>query len=334
MNFNTVGNNIEEIDDMEQHLSEESRESLKKLKDLQAEFSLIEKEYLAEMRRLRSKYESQYNQIYERRDQILEAGTVEEAGTPGLPQYWITAMRNSRMLGSAIEEYDIPILSYLRNITSEWTSDQQSGFVLNFNFAPNPFFEGTNIKKEYVMVFLEDDEPLLSNTVVSKIEWKQGKDPTQEVVVRRQRHKQSKEVRIVTETVHRESFFNFFKPLNVPSDEELAKMDRFDIMELESTVETDYEMGIFIRDKLIPYSLYWFTGEAIDEDDELEEDDEGDILNVDDDDSENESESDSTSNSDSDSDSEDEKNNRNRNRNNKKNIFGGMSNARSFKRNN
>ncbi|KAJ1607773.1 nucleosome assembly protein [Cryptosporidium canis] len=334
MNANTVGNKIEEIDDMEQHLSEESRESLKKLKDLQAEFSLIEKEYLAEMRRLRSKYESQYNQIYERRDQILEAGTVEEAGTPGLPQYWITAMRNSRMLGSAIEEYDIPILSYLRNITSEWTSDQQSGFVLNFNFAPNPFFEGTNIKKEYVMVFLEDDEPLLSNTVVSKIEWKQGKDPTQEVVVRRQRHKQSKEVRIVTETVHRESFFNFFKPLNVPSDEELAKMDRFDIMELESTVETDYEMGIFIRDKLIPYSLYWFTGEAIDEDDELEEDDEGDILNVDDDDSENESESDSASNSDSDSDSEDERNHRNRNRNNKKNLFGGMSNARSFKRNN
>lgn len=334
MSINTVGSKIEEVDELEQHLSEESKESFKKLKDLQTEFNLIEKEYMAEMRKLRSKYEVQYNQIYSRRDQILETGTVEEAGTPGLPQYWITAMRNSRMLGSAIEEYDIPILSYLKNITTEWTSDQQSGFVLNFNFAPNPFFEGTNIKKEYVMVFLEDDEPLLSNTVVSKIEWKQGKDPTQEVVVRRQRHKQSKEVRIVTETVHRESFFNFFKPLNVPSDEELAKMDRFDIMELESTVETDYEMGIFIRDKLIPYSLYWFTGEAIDEDDELEEDDEGDILNVDDDDSENDSESDSESNSETDSDSEDERNHRNAHRNNKKNLFGNVSNARSFKRNN
>ncbi|KAH8585234.1 nucleosome assembly [Cryptosporidium sp. chipmunk genotype I] len=333
MNSSTSGDKVEEIDELEQHLSEESRESLKKLKDLQTEFNLIEKEYLAEMRKLRSKYEAQYNQIYYRRDQILESGTVEESGTPGLPQFWITAMRNSRMLGSAIEEYDIPILSYLKNITTEWTSEQQSGFILNFNFAPNPFFEGTNIKKEYVMVFLEDDEPLLSNTVVSKIEWKQGKDPTQEVVVRRQRHKQSKEVRIVTETVHRESFFNFFKSLNVPSDEELAKMDRFDIMELESTVETDYEMGVFIRDKLIPYSLYWFTGEAIDEDDELEEDDEGDILNVDDEDSDSESDSSSNSNSDTDSDSEDDRFNKIGNRNNKKNLFGNMNSAKSFKRN-
>ncbi|OII71704.1 nucleosome assembly protein [Cryptosporidium ubiquitum] len=334
MNANNPVDKIEEIDELEQHLSDESRESLKKLKDIQTEFNTIEKEYLAEMRKLRSKYEAQYDQIYTKRDQILESGTVEESGTPGLPQFWITAMRNSRMLGSAIEEYDVPILSYLKNITTEWTSDQQSGFILNFNFVPNPFFEGTNIKKEYVMVFLEDDEPLLSNTVVSKIEWKQGKDPTQEVVVRRQRHKQSKEVRIVTETVHRESFFNFFKSLNVPSDEELAKMDRFDIMELESTVETDYEMGVFIRDKLIPYSLYWFTGEAVDEDDELEEDDEGDIVNVDDDDSESESESGSDSNIGTDSDSEDDRNNKNANRNNKKNLFGNMSTAKSFKKTN
>ncbi|KAK6588265.1 nucleosome assembly [Cryptosporidium xiaoi] len=300
MDINKTNNSSgEAMDELEKHLSEESRVSLKKLRELQSEFTLVEKEYLSEMRKLRFKYEKQYNQIYDRRDQILELGNMDETGTPGLPQFWVKAMKNSRMLGSAIEEYDVPILSYLKSITTEWTSEQQSGFVLNFNFSPNPFFEGTNIRKEYVMIFLEDDEPLLSNTVATEIEWKKGKDPTQEVVVRRQRHKQSKEVRIVTETVPRESFFNFFKSLNVPSDEELAQMDRFDIMELESTVETDYEMGIFIRDKLIPYSVYWFTGEAIDEEDEVEEDDEGDILNVGED-------SDDNSITDSDSDDEDE----------------------------
>ncbi|KAH8741783.1 nucleosome assembly protein [Cryptosporidium ryanae] len=284
MNINKLDNESGDIlDELEAHLTEESKESLKKLRELQSEFTLVEKEYKSEMRRLRFKYEKQYNEIYNRRDQVLELGSVGETGTPGIPQFWVKAMNNSRILGSAIEEYDIPILSYLKNITTEWTSEEQSGFVLNFNFSPNPFFEGTNIRKEYIMIFLEDDEPLLSSTVSTEIKWNSGKDPTQEVVVRRQRHKQSKQLRIVTETAPRESFFNFFKPLNVPSDEELSKMDRFDIMELESTVETDYEMGIFIRDKLIPYSVYWFTGEAIDDDDEVEEDDEGDILNIGDD---------------------------------------------------
>ncbi|EEA06612.1 nucleosome assembly protein, putative [Cryptosporidium muris RN66] len=295
--MNAHGNDIlEELDELEVHLTNEGRISLGKLRSLQDEFRLVEQEHMAEMRKLRAKYEIQYNMIYERRKQVLVQGDAEEGGTPGLPQFWVIAMKNSRMLGSAIELYDIPILSYLVDITYEWTDELQAGFTLNFTFKPNSYFEGTSISKTYVMVQLDEDEPLLSNTTVSPILWKQGKDPTQEVVTRRQRHKQTKEIRMITETITRESFFNFFKPLDVPTDDKLEKMDRYDVMELEAAIETDYEMGVFIRDKLIPYAVHWFTGEAIDEDDEADEDDEGDILNIDDDDNDDDDDDDDDDN--------------------------------------
>ena len=72
-----------------------------------------------------------------------------------------------------------------------------------------------------------------------------------------------------------ESFFNFFNPPKIPEAED--DIDEDEMEELQMTLESDYDMGIHIRDTIIPNAVSFFTGEALeDEDDEDDEDDEGD----------------------------------------------------------
>ncbi|KAE8666877.1 Nucleosome assembly protein 1 [Hibiscus syriacus] len=80
-------------------------------------------------------------------------------------------------------------------------------------------------------------------------------------------------------------FFNFFKPPEVPDDDE--EIDEDTAEELQNQMEQDYDIGSTIRDKIIPHAVSWFTGEAIqgddldidddddkDDDDDIDEDDE------------------------------------------------------------
>ncbi len=87
------------------------------------------------------------------------------------------------------------------------------------------------------------------------------------------------------------SFFNFFSPPQAPVDEEDATSD------IEERLELDYQLGEDIKEKLIPYAIDWFTGEALqfegDDDEpamfEDEDDEEDDDISEERDDDEEES---------------------------------------------
>lgn len=105
----------------------------------------------------------------------------------------------------------------------------------------------------------------------------------------------TKQTRIVKKTVPTESFFNFFSPPAVPTEEDDAASD------IEERLELDYQLGEDIKEKLIPRAIDWFTGEALAfeeiddyEDGELDEDDDedGDDYSDDRDEDEEESEED------------------------------------------
>jgi len=72
----------------------------------------------------------------------------------------------------------------------------------------------------------------------------------------------------------------FFRSQEIPTDEEFEKMEDEDINELERLVETEFDAGVALRDKIIPRALGWYLGEEQDEDegsdDDFDEDDEGD----------------------------------------------------------
>lgn len=85
-----------------------------------------------------------------------------------------------------------------------------------------------------------------------------------------------------------DSFFNFFSPPKPPAENEETSSD------IEERLELDYQLGEDIKEKLIPYAIDWFTGEALQyetADEELgefedEDDEEGDDLSEDRDDDE------------------------------------------------
>ncbi len=86
-------------------------------------------------------------------------------------------------------------------------------------------------------------------------------------------------------TIPTASFFNFFSPPAAPNEpDEEASSD------IEERLEMDYQLGEDIKEKLIPYAIDWFTGEALqfeEEDDDMaqfedEDDEDGDDVSDDD----------------------------------------------------
>lgn len=263
-------------------LSVEHKKVVDHLKSVQEEYKKHHAEYQKELALLKVKYEKLYRPCYKQRTEILNKSTAdggEKKGTPALPGFWLKSFQKCSALKTAIEESDTPILEYLENVTWDWIDEdqQQLGFELVFTFSPNPYFTPNVLHKKYNMT-TSDDEPeaVLNNTESTKIEWKEDKNPTIMKVQRKQRNKRTKQTRTVTEDVERESFFNFFASHELPSEEELNAMPEREVSDLEYFIETDYEMGLSIRDKIIPDAVSWFLGEIHDNNDDYDEDFEDD----------------------------------------------------------
>ena len=70
--------------------------------------------------------------------------------------------------------------------------------------------------------------------------------------------------------VKNDSFFNFFDPPPLPDDPE-AEVDA----ETQELLTADFEIGHYIRERIIPRAVLFFTGEALDENDYDEEEEAG-----------------------------------------------------------
>ncbi|XP_031574966.1 nucleosome assembly protein 1-like 1 [Actinia tenebrosa] len=221
--------------------------------------------------------------------------------TKGIPEFWLTAMKNVDMISEMIQEHDEPILKHLQDLrvifsgpgsdvdNSQYPLPIPMGFVLEFHFTPNPFFTNTVLTKSYIMKCEPDEDdpfsfegPEIVNTSGCKIDWKKGKNITQKVIKKKQRHKGRGQTRFVNKTVKNDSFFNFFAPPEVQQDDQ--EMDE----DTEALLAADFEIGHFFRERLIPKAVLYFTGEAIEDEFDDEEDEdmdgEGDLGDDDDDD--------------------------------------------------
>ncbi|XP_078346000.1 nucleosome assembly protein 1-like 4 isoform X2 [Oculina patagonica] len=206
----------------------------------------------------------------------------------GIPEFWLTALKNVDMLADMIQEHDEPILKHLLDIrviftgpdsnvdTTQYPQPTPMGFVLEFHFSPNPSFTNSVLTKSYKMKCEPDEDdpfsfegPEIISTSGCHIEWKKGKNITQKVVKKKQKKKGSGgkgQTRFVSKTIKNDSFFNFFAPPEVPEDE--ADMDE----ETEALLSADFEIGHFFRERFIPKAVLFFTGEALE--DEFEEEEE------------------------------------------------------------
>jgi nucleosome assembly protein 1-like 1 len=313
------------------------------LKGIQKEHSKLEAEFQEEVLQLEKKYFQKFTPLYEQRSAIVngkteptedqvkageedddeeegEGAAVKEEEKPaegaakvaGIPEFWLSAMKNQISLAEMITDRDEGALKSLVDIRMEYLD--KPGFRLIFEFAENEFFTNKTITKTY---YYQNESGYGGDFIYDhadgdKIDWKPGQDLTVRIEQKKQRNKSkfspapprgemqslmtnsaTKQTRIVKKTVPTESFFNFFSPPKAPADD-----DDDAASDIEERLELDYQLGEDIKEKLIPRAIDWFTGEAlafeeIDEDDLADfedEEDEDDEDVSDDHDDEDESE--------------------------------------------
>lgn len=294
------------------------------LKGVQKEHSKLEAEFQEEVLELEKKYFAKFTPLYQKRAKIVngevepteeeiksgeeedeehdaeQAEKVDESAEKiaGIPEFWLSAMKNQVSLAEMITDRDEAALKDLTDIQMEYLD--KPGFRLIFQFADNEFFTNKTITKTY---FYQNESGyggdfIYDHAEGDKINWKDGKDLTVRIESKKQRNKNTKQTRVVKKTVPTESFFNFFSPPKAPTEDD----DDDTASDIEERLELDYQLGEDIKEKLIPRAIDWFTGEAL-QFEELDDDmEEGDFEDEDDEEDMSEDRDDDDDESDDDDD--------------------------------
>jgi nucleosome assembly protein 1-like 1 len=188
------------------------------LKGVQKEHSKLEAQFQEEVLQLEKKYFEKFTPLYQKRAKIVngiaeptddevkagEASDEEgdeaepEAKAPGdasaaemhgIPEFWLSAMKNSLSLAELITDRDEEALKHLTDVRMEYL--ERPGFRLIFEFAKNDFFTNKTISKTYY--YQEDTgyggDFIYDHADGDKIEWLPGKDLTVRSESKKQRNK-------------------------------------------------------------------------------------------------------------------------------------------------
>jgi len=187
----------------------------------------------------------------------------EEQGEVGIPEYWGTAIKNSKYFPA--NDKDDEILKHLVDIRIKPATDSIVNYTLEFEFRPNEFFAETVLSKSFV--FNENTEEV-EKTIGCPINWT-SPEKNPRIKITNKKVKKGKKVEIKKTEKVVPSFFDIFADQNK-----------------EDTYADD---GSFFKEDLLPNSFEYYL-DILDEDmggeDFEDEDDEG----IDDDDDDDEEE--------------------------------------------
>jgi len=280
---------------------------VKALKKMQLEQVTLEAQYQQELNLLDLKYDALKKPVFAKRSTIISGGyepTEEECDyadeededeepiteveegeddIKGIPQFWLQAFQNCPVIEEAIEDHDVEVLRSLTDVHIDYSSDGKS-FQIVFDFEENEFFTDASLSKTY-HINLEPaegdlifDGPSYASSDGCTINWNKDMDVTHKVTKKTQRKKKGPaagKTRTVTRVDPQPSFFRFFDPPKQPEDDEEMEEEH------EAALFQDYEMADFLKDKVVPRAVLWFTGEALDYEDEMgDEEDEDDLAHM------------------------------------------------------
>lgn len=189
------------------------------LKGVQKEHSKLEVEFQEAVLDLEKRYFAKFTPLYEKRAKIvngiaeptedeIKAGEQGEEGNedaevkmdtsedganhenlPGIPEFWLSAMKNQVSLAELITPRDEAALRYLTDIRMEYL--ERPGFRLIFEFSENEHFTNKIITKTYY--YQEESgyggDFIYDHAEGGKIDWKAGKDLTVRIESKKQRNK-------------------------------------------------------------------------------------------------------------------------------------------------
>ena len=292
------------------------------LKYLQSKHAELENKFQEEVLALEKKYLTLYQPLYDQRAQIITGSyeptdeevavgekvdedsdeedeekeeetdkeeTEQDNNVSGIPEFWLTLLKNHPQIVETITEEDEDALKHLVDVRMSYM--EQPGFKLDFEFSPNDYFTNKVLSKTY---YYQDHayggDFVYDHAEGCPIEWKEGKDLTVTVETKKQRHKGTNKTRVVKRTVPSNSFFYFFSPPTIPEADE--DIDEEEAEGLDAKLEADYEMGEEFKDKIIPHAVDYFTGKALQYEDYEDEEDFEDEFYEDDEDEEDDDEED------------------------------------------
>ncbi|XP_043267123.1 nucleosome assembly protein 1-like 1-B isoform X2 [Venturia canescens] len=290
--------------------SEPVKRRIRALKQLQKITLNMEAKFYEEVHALECKYNTMCAPMYEKRSQIaagvyeptdeecvcdsddedikqdsktnvkiedVTENKVESENVKGIPEFWLTIFKNVGVMAEMVEEHDEPILKHLYDIKVIFLESNPMGFVLEFHFEPNEYFSNSVLTKEYIMKCAPEkndpfsfEGPEIYKSKGCVIDWKKGKNVTVKTIHKNQKHKSRAATRVVTKTIHNDSFFNFFSPPVVPDDADAELND-----DTQRLLTSDFEIGHYIRERIVPRAIVYFTGEGLEDEDE-DWDEEGD----------------------------------------------------------
>jgi len=209
-------------------------------------------------------------------EEAKKAAEEKDKDVKGVPHFWLTIFKNVEMISDMIQEADEPALEALTDVTLTFTEKEPMGFTLHFHFSPNDNFTNEVLTKSYELKCEpQEDEPFsfegpeIVKCTGCTIDWKKGKNLTVKQVKKKQKHKSKGSIRTITKQVKADSFFNFFDPPIVPDDPN-AEVDE----DTQALLTVDFEIGHYIRERIVPRAVLFFTGEALDEESDYDEDEE------------------------------------------------------------
>ncbi|CAO2584015.1 Nucleosome assembly protein 1-like 4 [Lemmus lemmus] len=236
------------------------------LKQLQVRCAHIEAKFYEEVHDLERKYAALYQPLFDKRREFI-TGDVEPTDAESA---WHSENEEEDKLAGDMKNK--VVIAEKEAATAEELTPKG---IPEFWFT---IFRNVDMLSELVQ---EYDEPILKHLQDIKvkfsdpgqpmctIDWKKGKNVTVKTIKKKQKHKGRGTVRTITKQVPNESFFNFFSPLKASGDGESLDEDS------EFTLASDFEIGHFFRERIVPRAVLYFTGEAIEDDDNFEEGEEG-----------------------------------------------------------
>lgn len=253
-------------------------------------------------RELELKYDKLYKEIYHQRHQLLQGkiqppadliadydlrakelddedfkkievnpcDVKEIQNTPlGVPGFWLRAMLNHPGISRLIQEKDRPIIMHLQDVNCELHTEGY-GFDLIFTFEKNDYFTNESLKKSFVMT----KQNVIEKCQGSEISWKEGKNVTQKKIKKKSKNKKAAGSKTVVKTVEQESFFNFFKTIEMPDEKTLAEpkepVGDEEEKDVGQQMDEDFDTGNDFKDQIIPLALEYYL-EVIEPEEEDEE---------------------------------------------------------------
>lgn len=192
------------------------------LRAIQKDHAKLEAEFQEEVLQLEKKYFAKFTPLYEKRAAIVngkvepteeevkrgdeeedesnreQAEPAAEASQPtddvsenvkGIPEFWLSAMKNQVTLAEMITDRDEAALKHLVDIRMEYLD--KPGFRLIFEFEENEFFSDKIITKTY---YYQNESGYGGDFIYDhaeghKIDWYPGKDLTVRIEAKKQRNK-------------------------------------------------------------------------------------------------------------------------------------------------